>query len=128
MCEWLIELPDEFLLNIIFGDEKWFVLEKLANKKNVGTWATVNPHVMKDFKANKKVKVMVFCCVLYGRFIPLIWHYDEKTGLNISVNSEVYLKAVKKILSQIPDEKIEVVWWQQNGASVHTAKVVINYL
>ena len=128
MCEWILTLPDEVLLSIIFGDEKWFVLEKLANKKNIGTWSKVNPHVMRDFKSNKEVKIMVFCCVLYGHFLPLIWHYDEETGSNISVNSEVYLKAVEKILSNIPNEQIEMLWWQQDGASVHCAKIVMKYL
>ena len=71
---------------------------------------------------------MVFCCVLYGHFLPLIWHFDEETGLNISVNSEVYLRAVQKILSNIPNEQIEMLWWQQDGASVHTAKIVMQYL
>ena len=104
ICEWILTLPDELLLSIIFGDEKWFVLKKLANKKNIGTWSKKNPHVMKDFKSNKEVKIMVFCCVLYGHFLPLIWHYDKDTGLNISVNSELYLKLVKKNLSSIPDE------------------------
>ena len=71
MCEWLLTLPDELLLSIIFGDEKWFVLEKLANRKNIGTWATVNPHVMKDFKSKERSQSHGFLlCASWLFFTP----------------------------------------------------------
>ena len=48
-CSWLLERPADFTENVIWTDEKIFVLNPRPNRKNDGVWCKENPH---DFVQN----------------------------------------------------------------------------
>ena len=63
-CQWLLDQPEDFPQKIIFGDEKWFVLKKEANRQNTRHWAAVNPFECRSGKAQGGKKVMAFVAMV----------------------------------------------------------------
>ena len=70
---------------------------------------------------------MAFVIVVDGQAF-LFWHEDPETGKPISVATEQYIKSVITLLDEIPIAKLDVYWWQQDGASCHTSKVTLAFL
>ena len=70
---------------------------------------------------------MAFVIVVEGKAV-LFWHQDEN-GKNLKVNSAQYIESVKAVLKDLPKRKLKNVYiWQQDGATVHTSNVTMEFL
>ena len=111
----LQEEGDEWAKRIIFSDEKWFYLIQSSNRKNNVYWSMENPHILDEVKRRGGVKVRS------GRWedssSALVWmisnwkHAKEKDWPALKGS------ATKKRL-----------WFQQDGARVHTANSCLKFL
>ena len=70
---------------------------------------------------------MAFVIVVEGQSF-LFWHEDPESGKPISVATDQYIKSVKELLANFPQAKLDVYWWQQDGATCHTSNKTIAYL
>ena len=43
-CRWILAQPEDFPDNVLWSDEKWWVLQQRPHRQNDRTWAAVNPH------------------------------------------------------------------------------------
>ena len=131
-CEWLLEkisLSENFPQEICFSDEKWFVLHQSPNSQNDRTWSIENPHDYSECKEQGQPKVMCWAGFCHGVFLPLVWFTDDNDN-PVSVNKERYLKMIqKKIIPSLKRKSyFNNIWWMQDGAPCHTAKIVMEFL
>ena len=47
-CEWLLEQPEGFERNVIWSDEKWFMLRQSPNKQNERYWYPLDPEIERE--------------------------------------------------------------------------------
>lgn len=123
-CEWLLQQPVGFEERVIWTDEKWFCLTSTPNKQNERYWAPLNPRVTVACKEQGGQKVMCWAAVTDGRVL-IHWH-DPGT----SVNGEAYLNLlVQGLWPELRDSvKKQKLWFQQDGATVHTTRAVRAWL
>ena len=118
--QWLIEQPDETIFQIMFDDEKWFQLNQHPNRQNTRYWSVSKPDFVFDLKNQWVSKVMAFVVIVDGTVRPVFWHQED--GKNVSVNTDQYIKAVLAVTDELPYSKLNIYWWQQDGATCHTSK------
>ena len=119
----LQEEGDEWAKRIIFSDEKWFYLIQSSNRKNNVYWSMENPHILDEVKRQGGVKVMCWAGVGDGKILPLHWFEG-------SVTENTYLNMLKEkvwpALKGFATKKC--LWFQQDGARVHTANSCLKFL
>ena len=69
-CQWLLDQPEDLPQKIIFGDEKWFILKKEANRQNTQHWAAINSFECRSGKAQGGKKLWLLW--QWSIFIKLI--------------------------------------------------------
>ena len=110
----------------MFSDEKWYHLTQHPNRQNVRYWSVTNPDFIKDYKDQSVAKIMAFVLVIDGCVLPVIWHIDEQ-GKSVCVNTDRYIDVIKRdVLPFLPEN--HWYWWQQDGATSHTAKKARDFL
>ena len=91
-CQFWLTFPTSwFDQQVIWSDEKWFVLIKAPNKKNSVCWAPANPHNLVQCKKQGRKKVMAWSKMVDGKILPVFWFEG-------SVNGEVYLDMIKRTI------------------------------
>lgn len=114
-----------------FSDEAWFHLSGHVNKQNMRFWSAT-PVAQGEFekKPLSPVKVMVWCALGHNAVIGP--YFFEEDGHNVSVNSKRYIDMINHYYwpalkrRQTIDEK--QLWFQQDGATPHTAQASIDCL
>ena len=123
-CQWLLRKPDGFEENVIWTDEKWFVLHQSPNKQNERFWAPCDPGVEVTCRVQGDEKVMCWAAIVRGR---VVIHWLEP---NVSVNGAGYLDILKSVLW--PQVRVGVrkygLWYRQDGATVHTTTAAREWL
>ena len=122
-CDWLLSQEEDFKQKVIWSDEKWFVLRQKPNKQNERYWAPCDPGVEVECRARWK-KVMCCAGVWEGKLI--IHWFDENT----SVNGDTYLDMLKSVVWPAVKGVAtrRKLWFQQDGATVHTTVRVREWL
>jgi hypothetical protein len=112
---------------LITSDEAHFYLSGCVNKQNFRYWSDSNPNILHE-KPLHSQRVTVWCAVgQFGVWGPYFFEEEDKS---VSVTSERYVR----MLSQFLKPKLEEldnnlqVWFQQDGATAHTAKRSLNVL
>ena len=59
-CQFWLTFPTWFDQQVIWSDEKWFILTKAPNKKNTVHWAPANPNHLVQCKKQGEKKVMAW--------------------------------------------------------------------
>ncbi|GFX20493.1 uncharacterized protein TNCV_3488501 [Trichonephila clavipes] len=96
-----IAVVPDFHKRILFSDEAHFWLNGYVNKQNCGIWSEANPQVYVETPLHKE-KLTVWCALWAGGIIgPYFFKNDE--GHN-------------------------ELWFQQDGATCHTARATIDIL
>ncbi|XP_065214284.1 uncharacterized protein LOC135841312 [Planococcus citri] len=113
------EIP---LNSLLFTDEAHFYLNGDVNKQNMRYWSTENPMIIHE-KPLHSAKLTVWMGVAkFGIVGPYV--FDE------TVNGERYRKMLNEFL--IPElkrrHKYRVTWFQQDGATCHSATDTISLL
>ena len=65
-CQWLLDQPEDLPQKIIFGDDKWFVLKKEANRQSTQhCWAASYQLIrVQVWKGSRRKKVMAFVAMV----------------------------------------------------------------
>ncbi|PSN49514.1 hypothetical protein C0J52_18947 [Blattella germanica] len=122
-CAHLQEMIAEnnILPNLLMSDETHFHLTGFVNKQNFRYWSDTNPHLLHETPLHSP-KVTVWCGVAkFGIIGP--YFFQDLQGRTVTVNSERYLEMINTFL--VPELRrmghLDTTWFQQDGATAHTA-------
>ncbi|PNF32845.1 hypothetical protein B7P43_G03467 [Cryptotermes secundus] len=103
-----------------FSDEAHFHLSGYVNKQNMRYWSGNNRRELHDRPLHSD-KMTVWCALLrVGVIGPYFFEEDSHT---VTVNSQRYVVMMKNFLEPALEEvHLGNVWFQQDGAMVHTAQ------
>ncbi|GFV73049.1 putative DD41D transposase [Trichonephila clavipes] len=118
--------PD-FHKRILFSDEAHFWLNGYVNKQNCCIWSEANPQVYVETPLHPE-KLTVRCVLWVGGIIgPYFFKNDE--GHNITVNGNRYRAMIANFfIPELNNHDFQELWFQQNGATCHTARATIDLL
>lgn len=122
-CQYFLEhLNDNAILNkTFFTDEGWFHLNGYINSQNYRTWAAENPHVIRE-KDMHPLKTGVWVAISRARIIGPIF-------FNTTINAQRYRTQILDVfLNELDDIELTTGFFQQDGATAHTARETIAYL
>lgn len=112
------------------SDEAHFHLSGAVNKQNFRYWAENNPRIIHERPLHSP-KLTVWCAVSQlGVIGP---YFFEEEGVTVTVNSERYVSMLENFLQPrleeiLEEEQLEDLWFQQDGATAHTARNSLNVL
>lgn len=124
-CEALGEnLPHDTL--VFFSDEAHFHISGCVNKQNMRYWSANNPRELHQ-KPLHCERVTVWCAISrVGIIGPYFFEENERT---VSVNAVRYREMITTFfLPKLQEMNIGDVWFQQDGATAHTARCSIELL
>lgn len=122
-----IAIDPQFHLKILFSDEAHFWLNGYVNKQNCRIWSDDNPQAIVETPLHPE-KVTVWCALWAGGIIgPYVFKNDA--GQNVTVNGERYRDMITNFfVPQLQGINVADMWFQQDGATCHTARDTINLL
>ncbi|GFV08174.1 transposable element Tc3 transposase [Trichonephila clavipes] len=108
-------------------DEAYFWLNGYVNKQNCRIWSEANPQVYVETPLHPE-KLTVWCALLAGGIIgPYVFKIDE--GHNVTVNGDRYRTMFTNFfIPQLNNHDVQELWFQQDGATCHTARATIDLL
>lgn len=122
-----MQVNDEFSNKIFFSDEAHFHLNGYVNKQNCRVWAEENPREFVESKLYPE-KVTVWCALFAGGIIGPFF-FESAAGNPVTVNGERYRAMLNDFLWPIlRNYDISDMWFQQDGATCHTAHATIDLL
>jgi len=114
----LTENPD--LSNkLVMSDEAHFHLHGTVNKQNFRYWSAANPHELHQ-RHTYDLKVTVWCAV-WSRGVTGPYFFEDEDGIAITVTSQLYTEMINEFLSPNLPSNNGILWFQQVGATAHTA-------
>ncbi|GFV19403.1 putative DD41D transposase [Trichonephila clavipes] len=117
-----IAVVPDFHKRILFSDEAHFWLNGYVNKQNCRIWSEANPQVYVETPLHPE-KLTVWCALWAGGIIgPYFFKNDE--GHNVTVNGDRYRAMITNFF--IPELNNQELWFQQDGATCHTARATID--
>ncbi|GFT22187.1 DUF4817 domain-containing protein [Trichonephila clavipes] len=122
-----IAVVPDFHKRILFSDEVHFWLNGYVNKQNCRIWSEANPQVYIETPLHPE-KLTVWCALWAGKIIgPYIFKNDE--GHNVTVNGDRYRAMITKFfIPELNNHDVQELWFQQDGATCHTARTTIDLL
>ncbi|GFV32132.1 putative transposable element [Trichonephila clavipes] len=130
IVEWAqneIAVVPDFHKRILFSDEAHFWLNGYVNKQNCRIWSEANPQVYVETPLHPE-KLTVWCALWAGEIIgPYFFKNDE--GHNVTVNGDRYrAMIINFFISELINHDVQELWFQQDGATCHTASATIDLL
>ncbi|BFZ07560.1 hypothetical protein BsWGS_10599 [Bradybaena similaris] len=124
-CTWfqafLAEEGESILDVTFFSDEAWFHLSGYVNSQNNRIWSSFNPNAFYAAPVHD-AKIGVWCAVSRRRIIGPIF-------FNNTINAHRYVTEIlEPFLEQLNEREIEEAWFQQDGATAHTARASLRFL
>ena len=118
-CEALLGLPDDTL--VFFSEEAHFHLSGSVNKQNMRYWSPENPRELYQ-RPLHALRVTVWCALSRVSIIGP-WFLEENEQA-VSVTSDRYVNMINEcFLPALNQMGVENVWFQQDGATAHTARI-----
>ena len=112
---------------IIFSDQAHFDLGGYVNKQNCRILGTENPHAYIEKPMHPK-RVTVWCG-FWSRDITGPFFFENEQGKAVTVNGDRYMAMLNEFLfTKIEEEDIGNIWFQQDGATCHTAEAILDVL
>ncbi|GFW93769.1 uncharacterized protein TNCV_4220501 [Trichonephila clavipes] len=108
-------------------DEAYFWLKGYVNKQNCRIWSEANPQVYVETPLHPE-KLTVWGALWAGGIIgPYFFKNDE--GHNVTVNGDRYRAMITNFfIPELNNHDIQELWFQQDGATCHTARATIDLL
>lgn len=122
-CNWFNNnLQDDNILDrVFFSDEAWFHLSGYVNSQNFRTWASENPHNYSETSLHP-IKVGIWVAISRRRIIGPIFFHD-------TINAERYrTNILEPFFANLHDDELQLGYFQQDGATAHTAGGTIRYI
>ncbi|GFT52252.1 putative DD41D transposase [Trichonephila clavipes] len=122
-----ISVAPDFHKRILFSDEAHFWLNGYVNKQNCHIWIEANPQVYVETPSHPE-KQTVWCALWAGGIIgPYFFKNDE--GHNVTVNGDRYRAMITNFfIAELNNHDVQKLWFQQDGATCHTAHATIYLL
>ncbi|GFW64163.1 uncharacterized protein TNCV_708681 [Trichonephila clavipes] len=122
-----IAVVPDFHKRILFSDEAHFWLNGYVNKQNCRIWSKANPQVYAETALHPE-KLTVWCALWAGGIIgPYFFKNDE--GHNVTVNGDRYRAMITNFfIPELNNYDVQELWFQQDGATCHTARATIDLL
>ncbi|GFW79014.1 transposable element Tc3 transposase [Trichonephila clavipes] len=122
-----IAVVPDFHKRILFSDEAHFWLNGYVNKQNCRIWSEANPQVYVETPLHPEKLTVWFALWAGGIIGPYFFKNDE--GHNVTVNGDRYRAMITKFfIPELNNHDVQELWFQQDGATCHTARVTINLL
>ncbi|GFT73421.1 uncharacterized protein TNCV_150251 [Trichonephila clavipes] len=104
-------------------DEAHFWLNGYVNKQSCRIWSEANPHVYVETPLYPE-KLTVWC-----RFM-VRWNPSSKNdGHNVTANGDRYRAIITNFfIPQLNNHDVQELWFQEDGATCHTARATIDLL
>lgn len=121
-CQWFNEhLNNNNLLDLtFFSDEAWVHLSGYVNSQNYRTWAADNPHNFVETPLHPQ-KIGMWVAISRRRIIgPIFFRH--------TINGERYRTILQQALEVMHDDEVQHGYFQQDGATAHTAVATLQYL
>ncbi|GFW44384.1 putative transposable element [Trichonephila clavipes] len=117
----------DFHKRILFSDKAHFWLNGYVNKQNCRIWSESNPQVYVETPLHPE-KLTVWCALWAGGIIgPYFFKNDE--GHNVTVNGDRYRAMITNFfIPELNNHDVQELWFQQDGATCHTARATIDLL
>jgi len=129
--EYAIKLQDyvrknkNFIDTLIMSDEAHFHLNGFVNKQNCRIWASENPRCVLQ-RQTYPLRCTVWCGVTSARIIGP-YFFENQYDHAVSVTGDRYRTMIENFL--VPAvANTPLMWFQQDGATVHTARASIDLL
>lgn len=111
---------------VLFSDEAHFHLSGCVNHQNFRYWSGQNPRELHE-KPLHNDRVTVWCAVARVGIIGP--YFFEEDGATVTVNSQRYTHMINNFLApRLNALQIDQVWFQQDGATSHTAQISLQVL
>ncbi|GFX18331.1 DUF4817 domain-containing protein [Trichonephila clavipes] len=128
--EWVqneIAVVPDFHKRILFSYEAHFWLNGYVNKQNCCIWSEANPQVYVETPLHPE-KLTVWCALWAGGIIgPYFFKNDG--GHNVTVNGDRYRAMITNFfIPELNNHDVQELWFQQDGATCHTARATIDLL
>ncbi|GFV78676.1 uncharacterized protein TNCV_1889811 [Trichonephila clavipes] len=108
-------------LSVIF-DEAHFWLNGYVNKQNCRIWSEANPQVYVETPLHPE-KLTVWCALWVESF------FKNDEGHNVTVNDDRYRAMITNFfIPELNNHDVQELWFQQDGATCHTARATIDLL
>ncbi|GFV66374.1 DUF4817 domain-containing protein [Trichonephila clavipes] len=109
------------------NDEAHFWLNGYVNKQICRIWSEANPQVYVETPLHPE-KLTVWCALWAGGIIgPYFFKNDE--GHNVTVNGDRYRAMITNFfIPELNNHDVQELWFQQDGATCHTARATIDLL
>ncbi|GFU59944.1 transposable element Tcb1 transposase [Trichonephila clavipes] len=122
-----IAVVPDFHKRILFSDEAHFWLNGYVNKQSCRIWSEANPQVYVETPLHPE-KLTVWCALWAGGIIgPYFFKNDE--GHNVTVNGDRYRAMITNFfIPELNNHDVQELWFQQDGATCHTARATIDLL
>ncbi|GFU33174.1 putative DD41D transposase [Trichonephila clavipes] len=119
---WILKIQDNRWV-----DEAHFWLNGYVNKQNCRIWSEANPQVYVETPLHPE-KLTVWCALWAGGIIgPYFFKNDE--GNNVTVNGDRYRAMITNFfIPELNNHDVQELWFQQDGATCHTARATIDLL
>ncbi|GFW95469.1 hypothetical protein TNCV_1721711 [Trichonephila clavipes] len=118
-----IAVVPDFHKRILFSDEAHFWLNGYVNKQNCRIWSEANPQVYVETPFQPQ-KLTVWCALWAG---GILLQNDE--GHNVTVNGDRYRAMITNFfIPELNNHDVQELWFQQDGATCHTARATIDLL
>ncbi|GFV30322.1 putative transposable element [Trichonephila clavipes] len=116
-----------FHKRILFSDEAHFWLNGYVDKQTCRIWSEANPQVYVETPLHPE-KLTVWCALWGGGIIgPYFFKNDE--GHNVTVNGDRYRAMIANFfIPELNNHDVQELWFQQDGATCHTARAPIDLL
>lgn len=129
-ASWALEhLEDDpdFGEKIIFSDESHFWLSGFVNKQNCRIWGDENPRDIHQVPLHSE-RVTVWCGLWSGGIIGP-YFFENEEGVAVTVNGDRYRAMLRTFLwPTVRAMNLGNMWFQQDGATCHTANETVTLL
>ncbi|GFU53665.1 uncharacterized protein TNCV_1470691 [Trichonephila clavipes] len=117
----------DFHKRILLSDEAHFWLNGYVNKQNCRIWSEANPQVYVETPLHPE-KLTAWCALWAGGIIgPCFFKNDEDH--NVTANGDRYRAMTTNFfIPELNNYYVQELWFQQDGATCHTARATINLL
>lgn len=127
-CNWALERLNEdpdFFQYVLFSDEATFQSTGSLNRHNSHYWSRVNPHWTQHIDHQHRWSVNVWCGVVDGQVVGPYFFNGTVTGQNYL---EFLTNQLPVLIENVNLVTRQRMWFQQDGAPPHFARVVRDHL
>ncbi|GFV54949.1 uncharacterized protein TNCV_3144881 [Trichonephila clavipes] len=122
-----IAVVPDFHKRILFSDEAHFWLNGYVNKQNCRISSEANPQVYVETPLHPE-KLTVWCALWAGGIIGSYFFKNDE-GHNVTVNGDRYRARITNFfIPESNNHDVQELWFQQDGATCHTARATIDLL